>query len=260
VSLVEVYATVTDAHGQAIAGLTAADFRITEDGESETITTFAAGEFPLAVALALDRSFSMASRKADRLAMAKAAAATFVGALRPVDEVMVLSIGSEVSVESPLGTDRGAALAAIDRLDAWGTTSLYDATLKGLDLIQAAHGRRALVLISDGIDRYSRTSASGLLEEARRRDVLVYPVSIGATRPPFFAELASATGGRLFFVGDPRQLADALSSIARDLRSQYLLGYAPRRPLSAEPRWHGIEVSVLRPGSRVRARDGYFSR
>ena len=67
VSLVEVYATVTDRHGQPVTGLTAADFHVAEDGTPQTITTFAAGEFPLAVAIGLDRSFSMGG-KSDRLA------------------------------------------------------------------------------------------------------------------------------------------------------------------------------------------------
>ena len=100
-----------------------------------------------------------------------------------------------------------AALAAIDRLDAWGTTPLYDATLAALDAIQPAKGRRALVLLSDGTDRYSDTNAADLVDDARQRDVLVYPIAIGPARPPVFAELAAATGGRSFFAREPRELA-----------------------------------------------------
>jgi Ca-activated chloride channel family protein len=114
------------------------------------------------------------------------------------------------------------------------------------------------VLLSDGTDRYSEVTAAGLVEQARRRDVLVYPIAIGAARPPVFAELAVATGGRSFFAKDPRELAPALATIARELRFQYLLGYVPAHP--ADRSWHSIEVSVDRPGARVRARDGYYSR
>jgi Ca-activated chloride channel family protein len=260
VSLVEVYATVTDRAGRPIPALTAGDFRVAEDGAPQVVTAFAAGEFPLSVALAIDRSFSMANGKTNRLAAAKFAARTFVQALRPLDQLAILSIGSEVVIDAPLGADRAAALDAVDRLEAWGTTPLHDATLAALTVIQSANGRRALVLISDGADRYSQASAADLLEQARRRDVLVYPVAIGSTRPPLFAELATATGGRSFFVRDPGQLADTLSSIARELRSQYLLGYAPGRPSSPDPRWHAIEVTVTRPGTMVRARDGYYAR
>jgi Ca-activated chloride channel homolog len=260
VNLVEVYATVTDLRGETVSGLTAADFRVTEDGTPQPITTFTGGELPVSVAIAIDRSFSMGAGKTDRLAMAKSAARAFIGALRPDDQVMVVAVGSDTDVAAPLTTDHAAALAAVDRLDAWGTTPLYDATLAALDAIQPAKGRRALVLLSDGTDRYSDTTAAVLLEEARRRDVLVYPVAIGSTRPPVFAELATATGGRSFFVQDPRELARMLTTIAHELRSQYLLGYAPTRGMSAEAQWRSIEVAVNRPDVRVRAREGYFGR
>ena len=259
VSLVEVYATVTDRQGGPVTGLTAADFRVVEDGTPQTITAFAAGEFPLAVAVGLDRSFSMGAERGVRLNMAKNAARAFIGALKPQDQVMVIAIGSDASVVAPLSANHGAALAAIDRLDAWGTTPLYDATVSALDAIQSAKGRRALVLLSDGTDRYSETSAAALVEQVRRRDVLLYPVAIGPARPAVFAELATASGGRSFMVKDPRELSSTLTSIARELRSQYLLGYVPARPRSEQPVWHSIDVVVNRTAVLVKARDGYFS-
>ena len=259
VNLVEVYATVTDPHGDPVAGLTAADFEVTEDGANQHISAFAAGEFPLAVAIGLDRSFSMAG-SGNRLAVAKSAARTFIGALRPDDQVMVVAIGGDTDVVAPLSSDRAAAVAAIDRLDAWGTTPLYDATLSAIDAIQSVRGRRALLLLSDGTDRYSETGAADLVDRARRRDVLVYPIALGSVRPPVFAELAAATGGRSFFARDPGSLTTTMATIARELRCQYLLGYVPLRGASASASWHAIDVSVKRPNVRVRARDGYVSR
>ena len=258
-NLVEVYATVSDRQGQPVAGLSAADFQVAEDGAVQHVTAFAAGELPLAVAIALDRSFSMGGA-GNRLAIAKSAARTFIGALRPVDQVMVVAIGSETEVAAPLSSDRRLALAAIDRLDAWGTTPLYDATLVALDAIQSGKGRRALLLLSDGTDRYSDTSASVLVEQARRRDVLVYPIALGSARPPVFAELAAATGGRSFFAREPRELESIVTAIARELRLQYLLGYVPSRAPIPEPSWHQIDVTVNRAGLLVRARDGYVGR
>jgi len=260
VNLVEVYATVTDQRGAPVRDLTAADVRIREDGSPQTISAFTAGDFPLAVAIGLDRSFSMGAGRIPRLDTAKSAARAFIDALKPADQVMVIAIGSETSVVAPLSTNHEAALAAIDRLDAWGTTPLYDAMAGALDAIQSAKGRRALVVLSDGSDRYSDTSAAVLVDHVRRRDVLVYPVAIGSERPAVFAELATASGGRSFFQTDPRELSATLISIANDLRSQYLLGYTPARPVAVEPSWHSIEVLVNRPGVRVRARDGYFSK
>jgi Ca-activated chloride channel family protein len=260
VNLVEVYATVTDQRGEPVTGLKAADFRISEDGVPQTVTTFVAGEFPLSVAVAIDRSFSMAAGNTDRLDVAKFAARTFIGQLRPDDQVMIIAVGSETEVAAPLTSDRAAALAAVDRLDAWGTTPLYDATLAALDAVQSAKGRRALVLLSDGTDRYSDTTAAALLEEARQRDVLIYPIALGSSRPPVFAELATATGGRSFFVQEPRELARTLTAVAHELRAQYLLGYAPARALAEGPEWRSIEVTVNRPDRRVRAREGYVGR
>jgi len=258
VNLVEVYATVTDRAGEPVTGLAQSDFTVLEDGAAQAITAFAAGEFPLAVAIGLDRSFSMANAS-NGLGVAKSAARTFIGALRKTDQVMVIAIGGDNDVVAPLSSDHAAALAAIDRLDAWGTTPLYDAALSALDRIQEANGRRALVLLSDGTDRYSDTRAADLVDQARRRDVLIYPIALGAARPPVFAELAAATGGRSFHTREPGQLAKTMTAIARELRFQYLLGYVPSRGTS-EPGWHAIDVSVSRPDARVRAREGYFSR
>src|SRR5262249_28057167 len=97
VSLVEVYATVTDRLGQPVTDLKVSDFGVLEDGEPQTITAFAAGEFPLAVAVGVDRSFSMTGKR-DRLTLVKSAARTFIKALRPADQVMVVAIGSETEV------------------------------------------------------------------------------------------------------------------------------------------------------------------
>jgi Ca-activated chloride channel family protein len=261
VNLVEVYATVADREGQSITGLMAADFEISEDGRPQTVATFAAGDFPLSAAVAIDRSFSMS----DRVAVAKSAARVFVGALRPSDQVAVLAIGSETETALPLSADHAAALDAIDKLDRWGTTPLFDAMRAAIDLIEPAKGRRALVLVSDGDDRYSETSPGDLLEHARRSHVLIYPIAIGRSRPAVFAELAAATGGRSFHEQTPAGLNATMALIARELRFQYLLGYVPSRTTSgeaavSEPQWRSIEVRVSRPGAIVRARDGYYSR
>jgi Ca-activated chloride channel family protein len=257
VQLVEVYATVTDRQGALVTGLGASDFEVAEDGVPQAISAFAAGEFPLAVAVGIDRSFSMTG---PRLTTAKVGAQAFVQALRPDDQLMVLAIGSGADVVAPLSADRAAARRAINAIDAWGTTPLYDGTLAALDAIQHAKGRRALVLLSDGADRGSETNAAALVDAVRRRDVLVYPVAIGAAGPPLFAELAAASGGRSLTGVYAKILARDLTLLARELRSQYLIGYAPLpRPRADTPQWHAIDVRVRGADVRVRARDGYFS-
>ncbi len=255
VNLVEVYASVTDSQGVAITGLTQADFELREDGDVQAVSNFAAGEFPLSVALALDRSFSMT---ATRLSLAKSAANVFLGELRPPDEAMILAMGSQVEVVAPLSTNRDAQRRAINGLDVFGTTGLHDAIIRAIDDVQPAKGRRALVLLSDGDDRYSQAAAADALARARRSDVMIFPVAVGSTRPPLFAELATLTGGRSYHARDGA-LTEAVRSIARELRQQYLLGYTPARtPVAGSNEWRSITVTVKRSGARVRARDGYM--
>ena len=256
VSVVEVYATVTDKRGQPVTGLDRDAFTVRENGAPQPISTFAAGEFPLSVAIAVDRSFSMAG---DRLAAAKSGARIFLGALRAADESMVMAVGSTTEVIAPLSGNRREQLEALNRLDTFGTTGLYDAIVAALDAIQPARGRRALVLLSDGSDRYSTATAAEVLERARASDVLVYPIAFGRTRPEAFAELASLTGGRSFHVTDARRLPETLQTIATELRNQYLIGYSPvKPPIAGSNEWRSISVTVSRPDVTVRARDGYL--
>ena len=163
---------------------------------------------------------------------------------------------------APLSTDRAAQQRALAALKPWGTTGLHDAIIESIDAIQAAKGRRALVLLSDGSDRYSKASASDALDRARRSDVMVYPGRVRPRRrPPLFAELATLTGGRSFQPRDAAQLntIDAhdrqraappvparLHAVARrsSRRGAVARDHRPRRP----------------PGVTVRARDGYLAK
>ncbi len=257
VNAVEVYATVVDRNGEPLTGLSREDFTVLEDGRPQAITTYAEGDFPLSVAVALDRSFSMKAQ----LAGALAAARTFLGELRPADESMVVAIGSEVETVAPLSTDRQRQVAAIGALEPWGTTGLYDAIIHSIRAIQSAQGRRALVLLSDGTDRYSQASGPDALDRARGSDVMVYPVALGRAQPPLFAELAALTGGRSFQPRDTAQLQTVMKTIASELRHQYLLGYSPSRPIvPGESPWRTIAVRVNRANVTVRARDGYLAR
>ena len=116
-----------------------------------------------------------------------------------------LAIGSEVEIVAPLSTDRPRAVrrAGAARRRA-GRPACTTRSSASIDDVQAAKGRRALVLLSDGDDRYSKATAADALDRARRADVMIYPVALGATRPPLFAELATLTGGRSFHARDAR--------------------------------------------------------
>ena len=166
VNQVEIYASVTDQAGRPVSGLRVEDFEVREDGVMQRISVFAEADFPLSAAIALDSSFSMTG---ERLAVAKSAARIFIGALRPDDQAMLMSIGGKVDVIAPLSTDRGEQFRAIDALRSWGTTSLHDAIIEAIDQLQPAKGRRALVILSDGDDRYSEATAAGVIARAPRR-------------------------------------------------------------------------------------------
>jgi Ca-activated chloride channel family protein len=259
VQLVEVYATVLDTKGEPVVGLHESDFTIEENGQPQDITAFTAGEFRLTVALGLDRSWSMAG---EPLRLAKQASQAFLRELKPGDRSMVVAISSEADVIAPLSSDRAAQAQAIAAVDPWSTTALHDAIIAALDRLEPEQGRQALILFSDGVDRYSRRTAAEVLERARRSNALIYPIALGKNRPALLAELAVLTGGRSFQLRDVRDLEKTLALIARELRHQYLLGYAPSEPIvRGEREWRAIRVTLngAPRGLRVRARDGYMS-
>jgi Ca-activated chloride channel family protein len=258
VNVVEIYASVTNQEGEPVQGLGREQFRVLEDSAPQRVDTFVEGDFPLSVAVAVDRSLSM---RGTSLTMARNGARTFLTQLRPADQAMVIAISGEVEVVSPLSNDRAAATSAIERLDAWSTTALHDAIIAATDKIQAGTGRRALVLLSDGVDRYSATSAGEVLARVRGSDVMMYPIALGRQRPRLFVELAAVTGGSSFHVREGRELDTTMQRIARELRHQYLIGYSPGRSL-AEGRgeWRSIRLEVSgQPNLRVRAREGYVN-
>jgi Ca-activated chloride channel family protein len=257
VQLVEVYATVTDAKGEPVTGLKREDFEIYENNQIQDVSTFAAGEFPLTVALGVDRSWSMAG---DRLRLAKQASQSFLRALKPGDRSMVVAISSEADVIAPLTMDRFNQGRAVAALDPWSTTALHDAIIATLDRLAPEPGRQALVIFSDGADRYSTATAVQVVERARRSNALIYLIAFGRERPPLLAELAVVTGGRSFLLRDVRDLDKTLAEVAKELRYQYLLGYTPSDPIEkGQPEWRSIRVVLKQPGVRVRARDGYMT-
>ena len=256
VQLVEVYATVTDANGGLVTGLRQEDFEVLEDEAGQDISAFAAGEFPLTVVLGIDRSWSMAG---DPLRLAKASSQAFLRQLKPTDRSMAVAIGSDAQVIAPLSNDHAQQQRAIEALDPWSTTALHDAIIATLDRLEGEQGRLAVVVFSDGVDRYSDASASRVVERARQSQALIYPITIGRNRPPLAAELAVVSGGRSFLIRDARALDETFTTIARELRYQYLLGYVPMKPGRPGAReWRSIRVKVKgRSDLRVRARDGY---
>jgi Ca-activated chloride channel family protein len=254
--LVEVYATVTDDKGRFVTDVPQAEFTVIEDGVEQQVSTFAAGEQPVSIALAVDRSFSMAS---GRLGAAQRGGRELLLELGDQDRAMLVAIGSEVEVPVALTNDRRVVDTALQALDPWGSTALHDAVVTAFDAIEPAPGRRALVIVSDGLERGSRHTAADVLARVRASDVLAYPVVLQGKVPDVLTRLAETTGGQAHRVRRLSDVPGVLRRIAVELRHQYLLGYQPIRPPAAAE-YRRIEVRVARPKHHVRARAGYLVR
>jgi Ca-activated chloride channel homolog len=251
--VVEVYATVTTADGQPATGLTADAFTLLEDGRAQPVTVFAVGDFPLTVAIAVDRSFSMTTRGLD---VARAGARRLVDQLRARDRLLILAIGGGVETVAGFDTPREAARQALDRVTLWGSSPIGDTVLQAVDASGQQRGRRAVVLWSDGVEREAQRARRDVLDGVRRSDVLIYPVAIAETVSPLLAELASLSGGRVLRARDGRAAERAAGDIAGELAHQYLLGYAAPAGTAG---WRRIEVRLNRSDLQVRARQGYFA-
>jgi len=257
VDVVQVTATVTDGDGRLVKGLGRDDFRVFEDGRREEVTHFIGSESERELVVAVDMSASMAP------AMATCAEAVkrFLGTVRPIDHVTVLAFNDAVFTVARRDATPEARQRAVGRLRSWGSTSFYDAVLKGLDLLATNRGRRALVLFTDGEDMVSYATAEDV---QRRIEVSATPVFVVAQgkgmREPALRRvldrIAGVSGGRAFYTDRIEQLEGAFAAIGEDLASQYLLAYSPTG-VARDGSWRTIRVEVAGKGRTVRARQGY---
>jgi VWFA-related protein len=144
-------------------------------------------------------------------------------------------------------------------------TSLHDAVFLGADeVMRPQSGRKAMIVISDGLDGGSRVTLSTAIEMAQRADTLVYTIRFSGSNPgrnsdegvAVLERLAEETGGAYFDATENRRLDRVFDSIEEELRNQYNLGFTPD---ALTPGYRRIRVNVKRPGMTVRARDGYYS-
>ena len=242
--LVSVPLNVVDAHGAPVPNLTIDDFTLSEDGKPQKIAIFEREtSAPLSIVLAIDGSESVLRDEN----LERKAADHFVKALvRPQDEVDLMDFSDTVReivpfTNNPKRIDTG--LSQIERGDA---TALYDAIYLAAQRLGETHPganatrRRVIVLITDGGDTVKGTHFPQALEQAQRAGALVYsliivPVWADAGRDTggehALIQMADDTGGKYYYVTDPRDLEPALRHDSDDLRTQYLLGYyAPEHP------------------------------
>lgn len=187
--LVSVPAVVTDSSGRPLSGLRAENFRLIEDGETQTITNFGTTETPFEIALLLDTSGSTR----DDVALIRAAANSFIEALRPGDRVGIIAFNTArtvaepiaaVEVLSPLTNDRGNLRQAIENLGSSNGTPYYDALERVVDAVfrepagEDLRGRRAVVALTDGVDSASNSDFATARVKLSRAGVACYFVQI----------------------------------------------------------------------------------
>jgi Ca-activated chloride channel family protein len=270
VKLVNVFVTVTDAHGAPIGGLTKDNFVLSEDGREQKISVFdKESAVPLSIALAIDTSLSTRHDLPLELASAKRFARAI---LRPVDGLSVYGF-SEVVREATRGftPDLKRIDEAIDHIPVGAATALFDAIYLVSHALDRRSGRKVIVLITDGGDTISRVDYKEALRSAEEAEALVYsiiivPIENSAGRETggehALIQLSDDTGGKYYYATSASQLDEAFQKISDELRTQYLLAYYPsQRNSFSEFRRIDIKVSgVAQPDAyRVRHRAGYYT-
>jgi tight adherence protein C len=203
-------------------------FIVEENGVAQKVTGVALGHdigVPLSVVLGLDTSGSMAGPK---LIAAQAAAAAFIGALGPQDEVALVPFGTTVMSPTGFTTDRARITAALNAQQAQGNTALYDAVYESARLVNTSHvgNRRAIVLLTDGQDTGSKKSLEMAVAAAQDAGSLLYTIGVGGdTDDAVMTRLATPTGGRYAKAPEPQDLQAIYVELARELAGQFLLTY-----------------------------------
>jgi Ca-activated chloride channel homolog len=280
-SLITVPAIVMDRDGRYIANLRKDDFHLFDDGVEQEISYFASVEKPFTVALMLDVSGSTQTQ----LSQIRAAANTFLGRLRRNDRLMAITFDGKISVLTEPATVEEIRRGKLLIPAVTDGTVLYDAVDFALKRMSQIPGRKAIVLMTDGVDQNSRTPMKQTLADIAEQDVLVYTVQYNtlpqlperlsriknekarrkvqerlmkgyALSEPYLRGLAEKTGGRFYRADDLREVGPAFEKITSELGVQYSLGYYPKTNSTAGAE-RVIKVKVRYPNLVVRARDSY---
>jgi len=248
VSLVELHVSVLDGAGRPIGGLQQENFKVSENNIDQKITVFKHEDIPVSLGLVLDNSRSIEPRKA-RL---DAAALSFVRSSNPEDETFIVHFDFEARVSRPFTHDRSVLQTDLSNTKPYGQTALYDGMLLALDTMDEAHfPKKALLLVTDGIDNSSKNSLEKVLERLRREQVMVFAIGLlsqsgGLKAEEDLEKIAKAGGGRAYFPQTPEDARLVMDIIARDIREQYTLAYLPTNVLK-NGTWRSVQVKVTPP-------------
>lgn len=275
VDLVSLSVVVTDGQERFVTGLTADDFSIFEDNVAQEVAFFSATAVPIDLAILLDTSASMT----DKLGTVQEAAIGFASTIRPGDRITIVDVKDTVKVLHPLNGDLEGARAAIRATTARGGTAVYNSlymTLKEIVRHRRTNGevrREAIVLLSDGDDTASLLAIDDVMEVAKQSGVAIYAITLKSAFAVKQAQasgnryssggefgmksLAQETGGKAFTPSNIADLAGVYGVIAKELASQYSIGYMPKNPRT-DGSYRRLTVRVHQPGARPRTRSGYL--
>jgi len=277
VKVVNVLATVTDKKGQILRDLSQEDFLLYEDKRPQTVRYFSReSDLPLTLGLMVDTSMSQ-----ERVLDAERGASfRFLEVvLRPQDKVFLMQFDFRIFVRQPLTNSLKKlddALAFVEtpsrsqlRLQSGGGTLLFDAVVTAeQDVMSKQQGRKALILLTDGVDTGSDSTVAEAADAAQRADTLIYSIlfsdagayglmgSPDGRRP--LTRMAQETGGSFFEVSKKQSIDQIFGVIQEELRSQYNLGYVSDQPVTISG-FRRIELTTKRKGLVVQARDRYWA-
>jgi Ca-activated chloride channel homolog len=262
--------TVMDRRGALVSGLPSEAFLVSQDNVLQRITSFGEQDVAASIGIVFDTSGSMRNV----LGQAKDVLRAFLDVANPQDEAFLYSVTNRPEKDGGFTTDFNSLAERMVFVNANGSTALVDTIYAALQQSRSAHhSRRALLVISDGMDNHSRYSKSELMAAAVESDLQVYsisiydpprnkkPIELGEERNgiSFLEELTRRTGGIQIVVRDNHDIIKAAGDIGRVIRDQYLIGYVPENADNSG-KWHSIKVKVTAANAKAYARSGFYAK
>ena len=248
VDLTEIHVSVTDEKDRPIGNLTKENFRVFEDQTEQKLSVFKHEDFPVSLGLVIDNSRSMEPRK-ERL---DAAALSFVRKSNPEDETFIVHFDDTARLDRDFTDSIPLLEESLASAKPYGQTAIYDALILALDHMHySQHPKKAILLMTDGIDNSSQHTLSEAVQATQQSHVAVYTVGLlsasgGQKAEDSLIRIAEASGGRAFFPSTVDEARADMERVARDLREQYTLGYVPSNP-SRSGQWRSVRVEITPP-------------
>jgi VWFA-related protein len=250
---ISVWVQVTDAAGNPVSIVPNSDFTLLEAGQPVQIKeVFQAGEQgAVSTVLVIDRSGSMIDL--GKIDAAKAAAKTFVELMRPEDTAAVIAFNTQVDVIQPLTSDKAALNNAIDSIDAFDDTAMYDALASSIQTLGEVQGRRVVIVLSDGLDNRSRETADTILGSVQGAELSIYAIGLGdpsagitstsGINEDALRAIGEKTNGAYAYAPGPEDLTALYQQISYRLQNEYRLTYTSPNALR-DGFERGLEVRV----------------